>query len=153
MGQQGSSSPEEHEIVIELTLKRLIILVLLAIPVVILILVGFEIVNAYYGSRNLVIDFSLDREAVKPGGEAVVNVRVSSVILGSLIKIPAGSVDVAIEVRNPGGDVFYVDQARTSMDGTLEFRFRIPEEAVAGEYVFYLACTGGSSLGRLRVEP
>lgn len=153
MGQPGSSSPEEREIVIELTLKRLVILILLAIPVALLILVGFELVNAYYGPRSLVIDFSLEKEVVRPGGEAVVSVRVSSGVLGSLIKIPAGSVDVAIEVRNPGGDVFYVDQGRTSMDGTLEFRFRIPEESAIGEYVFYLACEGGSNSGRLSVQP
>lgn len=153
MGQPGSSSPEEREIVIELTLKRLIMLILLAIPVVLLILVGFELVKAYYGSRNLVVDFTMGKEAIRLGGEAVVSVRVSSGVLGSLIKIPAGSVDVAIEVRNPGGDVFYVDQGTTNMDGTVEFRFRIPEESATGEYVFYLACKGGSASGRLRVEP
>lgn len=153
MTKPGSSSPGEREIVIELTLKRLIILILLAIPVVILILVGLELVNAYYGPRSLMIDFTLERGTVRPGDEAVVSVRVSSSMLGGLVKIPAGRVDVAIELRNPGGDVFYVDQGRTNMDGNLEFRFRIPEDSPAGEYVFHLACKGGSSVGRLRVEP
>ncbi|MBO3809846.1 MAG: hypothetical protein FGF50_09685 [Candidatus Brockarchaeota archaeon] len=152
MAKPGSSSPEEHEIVIELTLKRLIILILLAIPVLILVFVGLELVSAYYGQRSLIIDFTLERETLRPGDEAVVSVRVSSGVLGSLIKIPAGSVDVAIELRNPGGDVVFVDQGTTNTDGTLEFRFRIPE-AVAGEYVFYLACEGGSNSGRLSVQP
>ena len=152
MGQPGSSRPEENEIVIELTLRRLVILALLVVPIALIAYIGFELMQAFYGPRSLIIDFTLDRETYKPGGEAVVRVRVSSGVLGSLIKIPAGGVDVAIELRNPDGDVVYVDQGRTSTDGALEFRFRIPPEA-AGNYVFYLACKGGSNTGRLRVEP
>ncbi|MEM3715034.1 MAG: hypothetical protein QXF82_08815 [Nitrososphaeria archaeon] len=94
----------------------------------------------------------MNKTTYRPGEEVSLTVRISSCILGGLVKIPAGGVEVAIELRNPNGDVVFVDQGTTSTDGTIEFRFRIPE-TVAGDYVFYLACKGGSNLGRLNVQP
>jgi len=153
MGQPASPSPGEREIVIELTLRRLVILILLAIPILIVAYVGLELFSAYYGPRSLSIDFSLDRETYSPGDEVTVRVCVGTGVLGRLIRFPAGGVAVAIEVRNPGGDVVYVDQGETDAAGNLEFRFKILREAGAGEYSIYLACTGGSGSGRFRVEP
>jgi len=153
MGQPASPNPGEREIVIELTPKRLFILILLAIPLVLIAYVGFELFSAYYGPRSLSIEFSLDRETYRPGDEVTVRVSVGTGVLGRLIRIPAAGVAVAIEVRNPGGDVVYVDQGETNAAGSLEFRFKILREAGAGEYSIYLACTGGSRSGGFRVEP
>jgi uncharacterized protein YfaS (alpha-2-macroglobulin family) len=153
MGHPASPSPGEREIVIELTPKRLFILILLAIPLVLIAYVGFELFSAYYGPRSLSIEFSLDRETYRPGDEVTVRVSVGTGVLGRLIRIPAAGVAVAIEVRNPGGDVVYVDQGETNAAGSLEFRFKILREAGAGEYSIYLACTGGSRSGGFRVEP
>ncbi|MBO3798445.1 MAG: hypothetical protein QW797_08800 [Thermoproteota archaeon] len=138
--------------ILELSLTRLILLILLVVPIIILAHVWMELTSLQYGPRNLTIDFAVNKATYRLGEEASITIRVSSSILGGLVKIPAGGVDVAIELRNPGGDVVYVDQGTTSTDGTLEFKFRIPE-AVAGEYVFYLACEGGSNSGRLSVQP
>lgn len=153
MDQPASTSKEEHGIVIELTLRKLVILILLIIPVIALVYVGIELMSAYYGSKSFIIDFSLDKETYKPGDWVTIHATVSTGSLGGLIKVPAGKVVVGIEVRNPSGGLTYVGQGETSTTGTLEFRFRISKEAEAGEYAFYLACTGGFQSGKFRVEP
>ncbi|MEM1548891.1 MAG: MG2 domain-containing protein [Thermoproteota archaeon] len=153
MGQPALTNNKEHEIVVELTLWKLAILILLIIPVIVLAYVGVELMSAYYGSRSFIIDFSLDKEVYKLGDWVTVSVSVYTGGLGGLIKTPAGRIVVGIEVRNPKGGIAYVNQGDTSLNGTLEFRFRISREAEAGEYTVYLACTGGFQSGKFRVEP
>lgn len=152
MSQPTPSDKEEHEIVIELTLRKLVILILLVIPVIALIYVGIELMSVYYGFKSFIIDFSLDKETYKPGDWVTVSVSVYTKGLGGLIKIPSAQVTVGIEIRNPKGNVVYVGQEDTDLNGTLEFKFRIPKGAEVGEYTIYLACAGGSQSGSFRVE-
>ncbi|MEM1558454.1 MAG: MG2 domain-containing protein [Thermoproteota archaeon] len=153
MNQSASASEEEHEIVIELTLRKLVILILLIIPVILLVYIGAELMSAYYGPRNLITDFSLDKESYKPSDWVTVSVSVSSGSLGGLIKMPARKVVIGIEVRNPKGNVIYINQGETDFTGSLKFQFRIPREAEIGEYTVYVACSGSSQSRKLRVEP
>jgi len=142
----------EREIVIEITWRKIFVLFVIGVPVILLLYITYGLLQAYYGPVNVIIEVAFDKSAYSPGESVIVSVKVSSGILGSLIKLPLGKAPIGIEVRNKDRALVFVGQSETDGFGETKFTFKVPTWATFDEYTVYLASPGGSNSAGITIQ-
>ena len=124
---------------------------LVCLPVVLILYIGYGILQAYYGPTNVMIEATFDKQSYAPGETVLLNVKVSSAFFLSIIKLPIGQATVGIEVRNRSGILVYVDQGETDTTGQVNFMFSVPNTPSPDEYTVYMASPGNSISAKINV--
>jgi len=129
----------EREIVIVLEWRHI---VGICVGAVLLGVLAFYL-RGYFSPR---FEVSVGEGVFKPGSV----VRFSGVLRSGFS--PIGNMPVAVEVRDPGGNVVWVDQVVTGGDGSFGVVFRLRSDAVRGVYTVYVSCRVVKTKFTFRVE-
>ena len=130
---------QEDVIVIELSVKHVLILAVIAVAAV---AAGYW----YIESLRPAISVSVDKPEHLAGD--VVSIRGTLTGGGSTIV----GTDVAIQVKSPGSQTVWIDQVRTRAGGEYISSFRLREDAPAGEYRVYVSTSVARGTATFSVE-
>jgi len=142
---------QRGEMATKMTRRGIVLILSSALLLLILVYLGYNILMAYYGPPNIVIDILFDKRTYKPEDIIRINVKVSSAIIDPIIKLPLENRSVAIEVRSKVGPL-YIDQGETNAAGEFGFVFKLPGWAPKGEYTVYVVSPGSSKSANFTVE-
>jgi uncharacterized protein YfaS (alpha-2-macroglobulin family) len=117
---------QEDVMVIELSVKHVLILAVIAVAAV---AAGYW----YIESLRPAISVSVDKPEYQAGD--VVSIRGTLTSGGSTMV----GTDVGIEVKSPGSQTVWIDQVETGAGGEYISSFRLREDTPAGEYRVYVS--------------